>query len=143
MKETAKTVVKSAKIGTLCVRDYEHGTAFGALVNVATDLTGWPVFLLSTLARHTKSIIADPQASLLVCELPAEGDPLTGFRATLTGQMEQVGDDFRETYLARHPYAEIYVGFGDFNFWRLRPSMIYVVAGFGQIQSFKATEVFG
>jgi putative heme iron utilization protein len=137
-----KTVLEQAKTGTLSVLDFETGAAFGALVNVATDRAGLPIFLFSTLARHTKCILADPRASLLVAELPVEGDPLTGFRATITGRMEMVKDDVRGIYVAKHPYAELYAGFGDFSFWRLRPEVVYVVAGFGRIHSFAAKDVF-
>ena len=143
MKETAKAALLRAKTGTLSVLDFETAAPFGALVNVATDTVGWPLFLFSNLARHTKSIMVDPGASLLIAELPEVGDPLTGFRATFVGQIEKVGDEFRESYLAKHPYAELYAEFGDFGFWRMRPEMIYVVAGFGRIQSFSAVEVFG
>ena len=135
MKETAKTVLSRAKTGTLSVIDFETGAPFGALVNVATDEEGVPVFLFSNLARHTKSLLANPIASLLVTELPAEGDPLTGFRATIVGAVFQTGIDSTQ-YLIKHPYAKIYVGFGDFGFWRMVPQQIYVVAGFGQIQNF-------
>jgi heme iron utilization protein len=141
MKETVKTVLDRAKTGTLSVLDFETGAPFGALVNVATDEAGLPLFLFSRLARHTKSLLANPAASLLVAELPNEGDALTGFRATITGLMAEVTTDSTR-YIAKHPYAEIYAGFGDFGFWRMTPEMVYVVGGFGKIQSFRANEIF-
>jgi heme iron utilization protein len=142
----AKAVLQRAKTGTLSVSDFESGTPFGALVNVATDEAGLPLFLFSKLARHTKSILADPHASLLVSELPHEGDPLTGFRATIVGEMHTADDrddrDLRGRYITCHPYAELYAGFGDFGFWRMTPHSVYVVAGFGRIHSFAAKDVF-
>jgi heme iron utilization protein len=140
MKETAKQVLQRAKTGTLSVLDFESGAPFGALVNVATDEDGLPLFLLSRLARHTKSLLLNPVASLLVYEPPAEGDPLTGFRATIAGELVETKSDGAR-YIAHHPYAELYAGFGDFGFWRMKPKMIYVVAGFGRIQSFEWGEV--
>jgi heme iron utilization protein len=136
MKETAKAALLRAKTGTLSVLDFETGAPFGAMVNVATDTAGRPLFLFSNLARHTKSLVVDPRASLLIAELPEAGDPLTGFRATIVGQMEKAGDEFRESYIVKHPYAELYANFGDFGFWRMWPEMIYGVAGFGRIQNF-------
>ncbi len=135
MKETAKTVLLRAKIGTLSVIDFETGTPFGALVNVATDEAGLPLFLFSKLARHTKSLLENPAASLLVSELPEQGDALTGFRATIVGTVFEAKID-PALYLDKHPYAEMYIGFGDFGFWRMAPQKIYVVAGFGRIQNF-------
>jgi heme iron utilization protein len=141
MKETIKSVLESAKTGTLSVIDFETGGPFGALVNVATDENGLPLFLFSKLARHTKSLLQNPAASLLVSERPPDGDPLTGFRATIVGQMAEI-EIVPARYLTKHPYAETYVGFGDFNFWSMTPKKIYVVGGFGRIQSFDAAEVF-
>jgi heme iron utilization protein len=135
MKETVKTVLARCKTGTLSVIDFETGAPFGALVNVATDASGLPLFLFSNLARHTKCIVRDPRASLLVSELPGSGDPLTGFRATLVGEMSEIKTDGAR-YIAHHPYAELYAGFGDFGFWRMIPKTVFVVAGFGQIKSF-------
>ena len=142
MKEKIKNVLTWVKTGTLSVVDFETGGPFGALVNVATDQEHLPVFMFSTLARHTKCLMADARASLMVMELPDEGDPLTGFRATITGVMEKAEQDLQARYIAHHPYAEVYAGFGDFGFWRMRPETIYVVGGFGKIQSFAWNDVF-
>ena len=144
MNLEAKLVLGRAQTGVLSVIDFETGGPFGALVNVATSDDGLPLVLFSKLARHTKCLLADARASLLVCELPQEGDALTGFRATITGQMRTcAGDAMREIYLNKHPYAETYIDFGDFSFWQLKPERIFVVAGFGRIQAFDAAEVFG
>ena len=140
MIETIKAVLKRAKTGTLSVLDFESGAPFGALVNVATDEDGLPLFLFSRLARHTKSLLAHSTCSILVAELPSEGDALTGFRATLVGEMAEVKTD-AERYIKQHPYAELYAGFADFGFWRLHPRLVYVVAGFGRIQSFNWDEL--
>ncbi len=143
MKETVKPVLKRARTGTLSVVDFETGAPFGALVNVATDETGLPIFMFSSLARHSKCLAADQRCSLVVMELPDSGDPLTGFRATITGLMEPAEVELHSRYIEHHPYAELYAGFGDFGFWRMRPQKVFVVAGFGRIQSFAWDEVSG
>jgi heme iron utilization protein len=144
MKDEVKASLGRAKTGTLSVIDFETSGPFGALVNVATDLSGMPLFLFSSLARHTKCLVADTRASLMISELPVEGDPLVGFRATITGHAERVmGDELRSLYLAKHTYAETYIDFGDFSFWTLKPEKVYVVGGFGRIQAFDAREIFG
>jgi heme iron utilization protein len=144
MKDEIKAVLARTKMGTLSVIDFETGGPFGALVNVATNEAGHPVFLFSSLARHTKCLIADTRASLLIAELPSEGDPLIGFRATITGHVNRLsGNHLRALYLAKHPYAETYINFGDFNFWALKPEKVFVVGGFGRIQAFDAAEIFG
>ena len=144
MKDEIKPALARAKTGTLSVIDFETGGPFGALVNVATDMNEMPLFLFSTLARHTKCLAVDPRASLLISELPSEGDPLVGFRATITGHAEQILDDrLRAQYLAKHSYAETYIDFGDYGFWTLKPEKVFVVGGFGRIQAFDASEIFG
>ena len=143
MKDEIKSVLARAITGTISVIDFETGGPFGALVNVATNEQGLPLFLFSKLARHTKCLLAHSQASLLVSELPSEGDPLVGFRATITGHAQQIaGDHLRTRYLAKHPYAETYIDFGDFNFWTLKPEKVFVVGGFGRIQAFDAPDIF-
>ena len=139
----AKDVLTRARTATLSVIDFETGGPFGALVNVATCEKGLPLFLFSKLARHTKSILADPRASLLVSEFTQDGDALLGFRATFVGRMEYCAiPELRDLYLGKHPYAETYIDFSDFGFWHMTPEKVFVVGGFGRIQAFDAAEVF-
>ena len=50
-----------------------------------------PVFLISTMAEHTRNLQRDPRASLLVAESGSE-DPLANGRVTLLGPCAQVED---------------------------------------------------
>ena len=88
----------------------------------ALDLTGRPLFLISTMAMHTQNLNAD-------------GDPLGAARATLIGVAEPVpASDLsyvREIYLARHESSRYWVDFSDFSFFRLQPIDLYYVGGFG------------
>ena len=146
MNETAqlaKAAILAGKVGTLATIDYETQGPFASLVNYSGFSTGYPVFLLSGLARHTKNVLADCRASFLVAELPATGDALTGLRATITGDVEMITPDaVSKVYLAKHPYAEAYMGFGDFAFYLLVPKTVHVVGGFGRIETFMADEIF-
>jgi putative heme iron utilization protein len=47
----------------------------------------------------------------------------------------------RHRYLARHPEAEQFAGFKDFNFYRMDLSRIHLVAGFGRIVDLKPEDV--
>jgi heme iron utilization protein len=146
MNETAKlanTAILSGKVGTLASLDFETGSPYASLVNYSTFHKGYPVFLLSRLARHTKNILTDGRASLMVAEIPAEGDALTGLRATLIGKIEMIAPEaVAKAYLAKHPYAETYIGFGDFAFYLLVPESVHVVGGFGRIETFAAETFF-
>lgn len=139
----ARQLLRRARTGTLASLNREDGVPYASLVNVATDVEGRPLILVSALAWHTKNLSSDPRASLLVAEPPASGDALTGPRATVMGRFSKVEDKSLERrYLARHPQAALYAGFGDFAFWRLQPEKVHAVAGFGRIETMEADEVF-
>ncbi|MFN4140786.1 HugZ family protein [Aestuariivirga sp.] len=139
----ARNLLRRARTGTLGTLSGDDGTPYASLVNVATDVRGYPVILVSTLAWHTRNLLADPRASLMVAEIPEQGDALTGPRVTLMGRFARVADEqVRRRYLARHPAAALYAEFGDFSFWRLEPDRAHAVAGFGRIETIGADEMF-
>src|SRR5262245_57990317 len=61
----------------------ESGAPYTSLVLVAVDHDGSPILLISTLADHTKNLLADPRASLLFDGTLGLDEPLTGARVTL------------------------------------------------------------
>lgn len=139
----ARLLLRRAHTGTLATLNRDDGTPYASLVNIATDVQGWPLILVSTLAWHTKNLLANSHASLMVAEIPATGDALTGPRVTIMGRFEKVENQaLTRRYLARHPHAEVYSGFGDFAFWRLAPERGHAVAGFGRIETMTADEIF-
>jgi heme iron utilization protein len=138
-----RQLLRRARTCSLSTLHKGDGTPYGSLANIATDVTGWPLILISRLAWHTQSLETDTRASVLVGELPAKGDALVGPRVTVLGRFEPVDDaNLRRRYLARHPQAGFYADFPDFSFWRLRPSGIHGVAGFGRIETHAPEAVF-
>lgn len=141
--EEARNLFRRARTATLATLNADDGVPYASLVNVATDVRGHPLLLVSTLAWHTRNLLADPRASLMVAEVPPSGDALTGPRVSVMGRFVKVADDaVRRRYLARHPAAELYAGFGDFAFWRMEPERAHAVAGFGRIETIPADEMF-
>jgi len=139
----ARNLLRRARTATLATLNADDGTPYASLVNVATDVRGLPLLLVSTLAWHTRNLLAEPRASLMVAEVPASGDALTGPRVTVMGRFAKVEDAaMKRRYLARHPAAELYAGFGDFAFWRMEPERAHAVAGFGRIETIPADEMF-
>jgi putative heme iron utilization protein len=112
------------------------GDPYCSLVNVAPDADGAPILLISALALHTKNILADRRVSLMLDER-REGDPLEGARIMLAGDAlratEHEQSRLRRRYLAFHPSAEDFAGFADFSFFRIAPTGLHLVAGFGRI----------
>ena len=141
--DEARNLLRRARTATLGTLNADDGIPYASLVNVATDVQGLPLLLISTLAWHTRNLMADSRASLMVAEVPSSGDALTGPRVSVMGRFVKVGDgSVRRRYLARHPAAELYAGFGDFAFWRMEPERAHAVAGFGRIETIPAVEMF-
>ncbi|HET9176508.1 MAG TPA: pyridoxamine 5'-phosphate oxidase family protein, partial [Pseudolabrys sp.] len=87
----AKKLLREARSGALATVEAGSGDPYCSLVNVATVIDGSPLLLLSTLALHTKNILADARVSLMLDERK-EGDPLEGARVMLMGAAAADGD---------------------------------------------------
>ncbi|MDO8605891.1 MAG: pyridoxamine 5'-phosphate oxidase family protein [Phaeospirillum sp.] len=115
------------------------GRPYVSLVTVAFDHDLSPILLLSRLADHTRNLLADPRAALLLDGTEGHANPQTGPRVTLVGTA--VEDDeprLKARFLALHPGAALYAGFADFSIWRLRLERAHFVAGFGRAVWFDA-----
>ncbi|HZL39587.1 MAG TPA: DUF2470 domain-containing protein [Pseudolabrys sp.] len=129
----AKKLLREGRSGALATLMAGKGDPYCSLVNVATDASGAPLMLLSTLAIHTKNLLADNRVSLLLDERKA-GDPLEGARVMLMGQCSKNTDSSAASiYLRRHPEAEQFAGFADFAYYRMAIERVHLVAGFGRI----------
>lgn len=131
---TAKTLLRRSLTGALATLMPDGGAPYASLVNIATEASGAPLLLISRLAVHTQNILVDSRVSLLLDERDG-GDPMALTRIMIGGQAEAVENpaEARRRYLARHPDAETFVDFPDFGFFRIAPSSVHVVAGFGRI----------
>ena len=136
----ARSLLRRSRQGALATLMAGSGDPYCSLVNVASHPDGTPLLLISRLAVHTKNLLADTRASLMLDER-AEGDPLEGSRIMLSGRAEEVTSPdlevVRRRYLNAHPSAEAFVNFKDFSFFRIRPSGTHLVAGFGRIVDLK------
>jgi hypothetical protein len=143
--ERVRTLLSLATVGTLSSLSRKHpGFPFGSLMPYALDAAGRPLFLISSMAKHTQNLKADPRCSLFVAQASPDGDPLGAARATLIGPAEQVEAhdlvSVREAYLARHENSRYWVDFADFSFFRLQPVDLYYVGGFGVMGWVEAEE---
>jgi len=138
----AKKLLREGRSGALATLMQGTGDPYCSLVNVATTANGAPLMLLSTLAIHTKNLLADARASLMLDERK-DGDPLQGARVMLMGKVaEERSSSARTAYLLRHPEAEQFVSFTDFSFYRLEIARAHLVAGFGRIVDLAPPEIF-
>jgi putative heme iron utilization protein len=139
----ARLLLRRARFCALGTSNREPEGPYVSLANIATDGQGHPVIFISKLAWHTRNIEADPQASIMVSEVPAEGDALTGPRVTFMGRFEKLdATEIARRYAHHHPAARTYLDFPDFSFFRLKTQKIHAVAGFGRIETMAPDEVF-
>jgi heme iron utilization protein len=139
----ARSLLRRSRQGALATLMPESGDPYCSLVNVASDFDGSPILLISRLAVHTKNILGDARVSLMLDER-ADGDPLEGARIMLAGRAEEATGEtnavLRRRYLSAHPSAESFVDFKDFSFFRVVPSGLHLVAGFGRITDLEPTQ---
>ena len=110
-----------------------EGWPANALVTVAASCDGSPILLLSTLAHHTGNILADSRASLLIEATDGFANPQAGPRVTVTGRIVRTDDaGLQRRFLARHPAAKMYAGFGDFAFYRMEVERLHYIGGFAR-----------
>lgn len=142
----AKALLRATRAGTLGTLDRNTGHPFTSLANVATDVDGSPVILTSRLSTHTANLEHDQRASVLLAET-GKGDPLAHPRLTVLGTFGRIEKEtadearVRLRFLARHPKSELYVGFGDFSFWRMAVASAHLNGGFARAADLAAADV--
>jgi putative heme iron utilization protein len=140
-RQAAKRLLREGRSGALATLMPGSGDPYCSLVNVATAADGAPLLLISKLAVHTKNVLADARVSLMLDERK-QGDPLEGARVMLMGRAAATDDPAaRRRYLARHPEAEMFAGFGDFAFYKIELTAAHLVAGFGRIVDLTPADV--
>ena len=145
-RTAARGLLRTARAAALATIDRNTGHPFASLVNVANDIDGAPLILISRLSTHTANLENDRRGSVLITSA-GRGDPLAHPRLTVLGAFAPIArDDSRETrlrrrFLARHPKSELYAGFADFSFWRLEVVSGHLNAGFARAADLKAFDL--
>lgn len=137
-RHLGRTLIDGAVFGALAVLHPDTGLPHVTRIAVAPGPCGQPVTLISELSLHTRALLADPRASLLLGEPGPRGDPLTHPRITLLVVAEFLRNGtpdhaaMRSHYLRHQPKAKLYVDFADFAFARLRVQGAALNGGFGK-----------
>jgi heme iron utilization protein len=136
----ARKLLRAARVGTLA--SVADGQPFASLVTPACAPDLSVLLLLSDLSEHTRHLRADPRCSVLVAGAPEGANPQTAPRVTVTGLAEVVADPtLKSRYLAMHPYAVMYAGFGDFSVWRIKVRGGLYVGGFARATRLRAADL--
>jgi putative heme iron utilization protein len=109
------------------------------------DSEGRPIIYISTIAQHTKNILANPKVSLTVVENAVESDDVQARgRVTCIGDARQLkADDAKaagERYFRYFPSAQQFDNTHDFEFFRVDLVRVRYIGGFGQIYWVEAPE---
>lgn len=93
-------------------RHSRAGYPFATLVDFASDGAGFPIFNLSPLAMHTRNLLEDPRACLVV-EMPGWSG-LANARVTIFGEVgplpEELQEAGRELFAAKQAASEELLG---------------------------------
>lgn len=97
---------------------------------------GEPTFLISSMAMHTRNVLGDPRATLLITQATDSSNALGAGRISLMGDVTPVDDEpdrqhIAASYLERNPAAKNWIHYGDFRFFQLQLMDVYFVGGFG------------
>lgn len=155
VNEKARTVTSVCTSGTLCTVSYHEGiqgAPFGSFVDYVLDDHGSPVLLMNDMSMHTINLLSAQSEKgegnalvTLFCQLGgSSGAGRSGkagtqdvSRCSLTGTLQKVPpsapdmDALRMRYSLTHAYADQVMDSPKFSFYRLIPSKIYFVGGFG------------
>lgn len=103
---------------------------------------------LSRLAAHTRNLLHDARASLVITQADSgAGDPQTLARASIQGRVMVLSRDSEEfstaraAYVYRLPESEPLFGFGDFMLFRLQPAEVRYVGGFARAYTLSGGEL--
>jgi putative heme iron utilization protein len=122
----AAALAAGARVGSLATA--EDGQPYASLVTPAFGPDGAPLMLLSTLSIQLQK---HANCCLLLTGQAAGENPQTTPRLSLSGRASPVDAALAApAYLAIHPYAELYVGFSDFGYWRLHITAAHYIGGF-------------
>lgn len=111
-----------------------EGYPFGSVAPFVLNHQGMPTILISTIAEHTKNIIANAHVSLVV--FSSEDDLQANARLTLLATAEQTDKQnglMRDRYLRYMPQAAQYFDMHDFSFYTLHITHARYIAGFGKM----------
>jgi len=119
------------------------GFPFGSLAPFAMTHEGRPLIYVSRIAEHTRNLGANRRACLTVIEA-TQGNRQALGRTSLLGEAYEVPaaerDAAAQRYFALFPEQRAYEEFHDFEFWRIEPTRVRWIGGFGEIHWIERNE---
>lgn len=130
----ARKLLSERRCGILATQSLDlPGYPFGSLIPYSLGQDGWPLMLLSHLAKHTRNLDAEPRCSLTITDT-GDGDIQQLMRLTCLGKatrVREIEQSEAESHFRQFPDSQNYFEHLSFHFYRLQPERFYCVGGFG------------
>lgn len=129
-----KLLAKSFHCGVLSTMSIDiEGYPFGSLVTYHLSHEGLPLFLISSIAQHTKNILQNNKVSLTIFDFKNENVQSAG-RITIIGNAIKFNqEEDIKRYFTYFPDHSQYQKTHDFNFYTIDIQRIRYIGGFGKI----------
>ena len=129
--------IKKHYVGVLSTHSVsEPGYPFGSITPYIVTEDGDLAIYISELAEHTRNIRQNNKVSLTIYQQPDQHNPGSGSRITCLADALLATDQavLQQQYAQQIPDAELTLSLPGFEFYRLHPKRIRLIAGFGQIK---------
>lgn len=143
---TVRKFLKTQRNGILSTISQEvEQFPYGSVCPYMLDHQGRPVFLISSIAEHTKNIKANEKVCLTVMD-EAVMPRLEGARVSYMGKAEKIQSPeeialVSKRYLRFFPEVQSYFQAHGFDYYRINPKRIRYIEGFGKIYWVEAEDV--
>ncbi len=132
--QTARQLLSGRCQGVLATHSVEYpGYPFGSALPYSLGRNGWPLILVSHLARHTQNLNAVPACSLTITA--ADNDDIQETARLTSLAVAEPIKEMDKGQLERHfryfPESREYYEHLSFRFYLLLPQCFYYIAGFG------------
>jgi len=130
----ARTLFNTRCDGVLSTHSIDlPGYPFGSITPYCINRDGQPVILISTIAQHTRNILADNKVSLIAYD-PQTDDTQAAGRITYIANAVKIDDEeMAERYYRFYPNSRNFHKTHDFNFYTLDFVRVRYIGGFGEI----------
>jgi putative heme iron utilization protein len=125
----------TAILSTLSQR--EDGHSFGSFITYVSAKNRDLTVYASDIAEHTKNILNDTRACITISSVTNTNDIQDNARLSIMGNLLKIADtevaECQQHFLKFLPESKKYEKIHGFNFYRLSPSKVRWIGGFGQI----------
>tara|TARA_R110002111_G_scaffold10681_2_gene34039 strand:+ start:1536 stop:2246 length:711 start_codon:yes stop_codon:yes gene_type:complete len=130
----ARTLFNSRCNGVLSTHSIDlPGYPFGSITPYCLNQEGQAVILISTIAQHTRNIIADNKVSLIAFDDQADDSQAAGRVTYIGNAIEMTDEAMADRYYRFYPNSRHFHKTHDFNFYTIELVRARYIGGFGEI----------